>query len=93
MEIRSGLYYNPYFAGGAIAMPQQLYDGMVEYADGTPSTASQMAKDVTTFLAWAAEPNLEDRKLMGIRAIGLLGIAAGVSLYLKRYKWAYIKVP
>lgn len=34
---------------------------------GTPTTASQLAKDVTTFLAWAAEPELEERKLMGLR--------------------------
>ena len=58
IEIREGLHYNPYFPGGAIAMPKMLVDGGVEYDDGTPATETQMAKDVTTFLAWAAEPEV-----------------------------------
>ena len=48
--MRAGLYYNPYFPGGAIAMPRMLVDGGAEYDDGTPSSSSQQAKDVTTFL-------------------------------------------
>ena len=52
-----GQYYNPYFPGGKIGMPPPLEDGKVEYPDGTPATASQMAKDVAVFLAWAAEPD------------------------------------
>jgi len=91
VEVREGLHYNPYFPGGAIAMAQQLYDGMVDYSDGTPATASQMAKDVTNFLAWAAEPNLDDRKLMGLRAMLLLSMLAGLTWYSKRVKWAYLK--
>ena len=55
-QIREGLYYNPYFPGGAIAMPKMLVDGGVEYEDGTPASASQQAKDITTFLAWASYP-------------------------------------
>jgi hypothetical protein len=43
-QVREGLYYNPYFPGGAIAMPKMLADGGVEYDDGTPSSASQQAK-------------------------------------------------
>ena len=65
----AGLYYNPYFPGGAIGMPAPLIDEAVTFADGTPATVSQMAKDVTAFLSWAAEPELEERKLMGIRAL------------------------
>jgi ubiquinol-cytochrome c reductase cytochrome c1 subunit len=42
--VREGLYYNPYFPGGAIAMPRMLADGGVEYDDGTPSNSSQQAK-------------------------------------------------
>ena len=37
-------------------MPQPLQDGQVTYADGTPATVEQMAHDVVTFLAWAANP-------------------------------------
>ena len=36
------MHYNPYFPGGAIAMPQMLIDGAVEYEDGTPATESQV---------------------------------------------------
>ncbi len=54
ITVREGLYYNPYFPGGAIAMPMQLFEGSVEYDDGTPSNVSQLAKDVVTFLAWYA---------------------------------------
>lgn len=43
-QILSGLNYNPYFPGGAIAMARQLQDGQIEYEDGTPATTSQMAK-------------------------------------------------
>lgn len=43
-QVRQGLYYNPYFPGGAIAMPRMLADGGVEYDDGTPSNSSQQAK-------------------------------------------------
>eukprot|EP00241_Pyramimonas_parkeae_P010343 CAMPEP_0114246534 /NCGR_PEP_ID=MMETSP0058-20121206/12517_1 /TAXON_ID=36894 /ORGANISM="Pyramimonas parkeae, CCMP726" /LENGTH=253 /DNA_ID=CAMNT_0001359733 /DNA_START=44 /DNA_END=802 /DNA_ORIENTATION=+ len=67
VSVREGLHYNPYFPGGAIAMPKMLADGGVEYDDGTPATESQMAKDVTTFLAWAAEPEHDERKLMGVK--------------------------
>ncbi len=55
--LAAGQYYNPYFAGGKIGMPKQLIDGAVDYPDGTPATESQMAKDVSVFLAWAAEPD------------------------------------
>lgn len=42
LQIREGLHYNPYFPGGAIAMPQMLNDGAVEYEDGTPATEAQV---------------------------------------------------
>ena len=33
-ELGEGMAYNPYFPGGAIAMPQQLFPDGVEYDDG-----------------------------------------------------------
>ena len=56
--VASGLNYNRVFPGGQLAMPQPLSDGQVEYGDGTPNTLDQEARDVTAFLAWAAEPHL-----------------------------------
>jgi ubiquinol-cytochrome c reductase cytochrome c1 subunit len=55
--LREGLHYNPYFPGGAIAMAQPLSNGQVEYDDGTENSISQMAKDVSTFLAWLLNQN------------------------------------
>lgn len=48
-------------------MPQQLFDEGIEYKDGTPATQSQQAKDVSTFLHWAAEPYHDTRKQYGLK--------------------------
>ncbi|HEX8842192.1 MAG TPA: cytochrome c1 [Sphingomicrobium sp.] len=64
-----GLHYNPYFANLNLAMPPPLTsNGQVTYADGTPATVDQMAKDVAAFLVWTAEPNLEARHAAGTAA-------------------------
>lgn len=34
VEVREGMAYNPYFPGGVIGMPQQLFLDSVEYEDG-----------------------------------------------------------
>jgi ubiquinol-cytochrome c reductase cytochrome c1 subunit len=70
-----GLHYNPYFANLNIAMPPPITaDGQVTYEDGTPATKEQMSKDVSAFLAWTAEPNLESRHAAGFAAIIFLAI-------------------
>ncbi|KAF7819450.1 cytochrome c1-2, heme protein, mitochondrial [Senna tora] len=91
VSIRDGLYYNPYFPGGAIAMPQMLVEGAVEYEDGTPATVSQMGKDVVTFLSWAAEPEMEERKLMGFKWIFVLSLALLQAAYFRRLRWSVLK--
>jgi len=63
-KAQEGLNYNPYFPGRQLAMPQQLFDGVIEYTDGTEATAGQLAYDVVQFLSWAAEPKMEDRKAL-----------------------------
>jgi ubiquinol-cytochrome c reductase cytochrome c1 subunit len=85
------LQYNKYFPGGAIAMARNIYDDVVEYADGTPATSSQIAKDVTTFLSWAAEPEHDDRKKTGIKAMTLCLVLAGLSLYMKKHRFTTVK--
>lgn len=89
--IREGQYYNPYFPGGAISMAQALYNEVLEYADGTPATASQMAKDVSTFLRWTSEPEYDDRKKMSIKALGIGVILISLMYYLKKHKWSSLK--
>lgn len=91
IELRDGMNYNVYFPGQAIAMAQQLYPGVMEYTDGTPATVSQMTKDVCTFLKWAAEPDHDDRKRMGMKVMSILGSIALICLYWKRHKWSVMK--
>jgi ubiquinol-cytochrome c reductase cytochrome c1 subunit len=91
VDEKPGLHYNPYFPGSWIAMPAPLMDGAVEFADGTPATASQMAKDVSTFLAWASEPEADDRKRMGMKFIVGLCIGAAISGFHKRFRWSPLK--
>lgn len=81
-------YYNAAFAGHVIAMPPPLSDGGVTYADGTKATIKQEAKDVATFLAWAAEPNLEARHQTGLKVILFLLVLVGVLYSAKRAVWA-----
>ena len=69
MKLDDGVYYNKYMIGQKIKMASPLIEGIVEYSDGTEATVDQMAKDVTTFLAWAAEPELEVRHKLGIKVI------------------------
>ncbi|KAJ3122381.1 cytochrome c1 [Physocladia obscura] len=91
ISLRDGLHFNRYFPGGAISMARALYDEVVDYEDGTPNNASQLAKDVTTFLSWASYPEHDDRKLTGMRAITLSVILTVLSVWYKRFKWAPIK--
>jgi ubiquinol-cytochrome c reductase cytochrome c1 subunit len=50
-----------------------------------------MAKDVTTFLSWAAEPEHDERKKIGIKAVILFSALTALSIYVKRFKWSVIK--
>jgi len=91
INMRSGLYYNPYFPGGAIAMPQALIADAVTYDDGTESSISQMAKDVSIFLAWASEPEADDRKKAGLKALFIVALMAVPTFYYKRLRWSVLK--
>jgi len=90
-EAAPGMNYNPYFAGSQIAMAQPLYDDQVEYADGTPATMEQMSKDVVTFLAWAAEPKLEDRHSAGYKVLAFLLVLTVLLYFSNRKVWASMK--
>lgn len=90
-EMLPGLYYNPYFPGGAIAMPPPLQDGGVEYEDGTPATLSQQAKDVVEFLNWCAEPEANDRKKAAAQYMICMAFCIALTGYYKRFKWSPLK--
>jgi len=90
-KVPDGMYYNKYYSGNLIGMPQPLYDDGVEYADGTKATPEQMAKDVTAFLAWASEPEMEDRKRLGISVILFLLLLTLLSYFAMKQIWAPIK--
>ncbi|WP_404713441.1 cytochrome c1 [Sphingomonas sp. MMS24-J13] len=84
----TGLHYNPYFANLNFAMPQPLVaDGQVTYSDGTKATVDQMAKDVSAFLMWAAEPKLENRHRTGIAVMIYLLIGTLLSFGAYKAVW------
>ena len=68
-------------------MPQVIYEDGVEYTDGTAATEVQMANDVTTFLAWAAEPKLEERKRIGFKVILYLIILSFLLYFTNKKIW------
>jgi ubiquinol-cytochrome c reductase cytochrome c1 subunit len=87
-----GLYYNPYFANLNIAMPPPIVaDGQVTYADGTNPTVDQMAKDVSAFLTWTAEPKLENRKRAGFAVLIFLFFATILAYLAYRNIWSELK--
>ncbi|MCZ8142020.1 MAG: cytochrome c1 [Acetobacteraceae bacterium] len=91
VTVMDGMHFNKYFPGNQIAMGPVLNPDQVEYADGTKATIEQMAHDVSTFLQWAAEPELEKRRAMGVKVIIFLTILAGLTYAVKRKIWADVK--
>ena len=88
-----GLYYNPYFANLNLAMPPPLVsDGQVTYGEGSPpATVDQMAKDVSAFLVWTAEPKLENRHRTGIVVVIFLLFATVLGYMSYQNIWAEAK--
>jgi len=87
-ELDDGVYYNKYIPGNKIMMSKPLSEGAVEYSDGTQATEAQMAKDVVTFLTWAAEPNLEARHKMGFKVFIFLIILLILVYFSKQKVWS-----
>ena len=86
-ELDDGVYYNKYMPGQNIKMAEPISDGAVEYADGTETTKAQIAKDVTTFLVWAADPHLEARHKMGFKVFFYLIILLTMVYLSKQKVW------
>lgn len=84
-----GMHYNRYFDGRQIAMaPPIVVDDQVTYSDGTAATVDQMARDVTTFLTWAGEPHMEQRKETGVKVMLFLAVFTIMMYFVKRRVWA-----
>jgi ubiquinol-cytochrome c reductase cytochrome c1 subunit len=85
--VATGMNYNPYFPGKQIAMPPPLTDSQVTYNDGTKATVDQEAQDVVTFLAWASEPKMEERKHLGFGVLIFLLALSGLLYLSYRRVW------
>lgn len=93
-EVGENMHYNPYFAAGGrqfSMIPPLLTEGQVEYADGEKPTVDQMAKDVVNFLQWAAEPEMEQRKRLGFRAIIFMSIFTIIFYFAYKRIWRDVK--
>lgn len=91
--LMEGMHYNKYFADGnfQIAMVRQIEDDKVTYADGTKASTDQIARDITVFLHWAAEPKLEARHSTGFRVMLYMVIFTILAYFLKRRIWAQLE--
>jgi ubiquinol-cytochrome c reductase cytochrome c1 subunit len=92
VKLADGQYYNIYFAAGGqkIGMPQPLTDGAVTFDNGDPNDLKSEAHDVATFLAWAAEPEQDARKRLGVKVMLFLIVLTGALYYSKRKIWAKV---
>lgn len=87
-----GMYFNPYFANLNISMPPPLTgDDQVTYTDGTRATVDQMAKDVSAFLVWTAEPTMQSRHRAGLAVVAFLLIATGLAYGAYLTVWRGVK--
>ena len=86
----NGLHFNPYFPNLNLAMPPPLTtNGQVTYAGGNPApTVDQMARDVSAFLVWTAEPKLERRHATGLAVTIFLAFATLLGFLAYRNIWA-----
>ena len=84
-------FRNPYGINNFTAMPPPLHDGGVQYADGTAPTATQQARDVTTFLAWISAPHQDERRRLGVGAGLYLCFLAALFMILTRRIWSHVR--
>ena len=94
VEMAEGMYYNAAFPGHQMAMaPPLSMDFFIEYQPDAGATGSldQNAKDVTAFLAWAADPSLDTRKRLGWQVLLYLVITTLLLYAVKKRVWARVK--
>ncbi|RYG59768.1 MAG: cytochrome c1, partial [Alphaproteobacteria bacterium] len=87
-----GAAFNRVFPGHAIAMPNPLTGpDMVTYHDGKAASVDQMARDVTTFMQWTAEPERVERQHLGLFVLLYLVIFTVLLYITKRVIWKDVK--
>jgi ubiquinol-cytochrome c reductase cytochrome c1 subunit len=89
-ELGEGMYYNKWKEGHQISMAQPLDEGYVDYDDGTENNLPQLAEDITTFLVWSAEPELEERKKLGLKVILFFIVLGSIVFIVKNRLWREI---
>lgn len=88
LKVPDGLYYNKWFLGHQIHMPAPLQADSVTYADGTKATLEQEAHDIATFLTYASNPHMEERKHLGVRMVGFFALMCGLTYAVKKQVWS-----
>jgi ubiquinol-cytochrome c reductase cytochrome c1 subunit len=104
VELTPGLHWNPVMDGYKIAMAAPLSDELVTYeptemmdhgelklVDPPVATVEQMASDLTQFLAWTADPKLEQRKSTGLMTIIYLLILSLLLFLSYKRVWRNVK--
>jgi ubiquinol-cytochrome c reductase cytochrome c1 subunit len=91
VQLMEGMHYNKFFPGHQIAMIQPLRDGLVTYTDGTPTNVDQLSRDVVTFLTWAGDPKMEERKKTGFKVMFFLLIFTFLMFVVKGRVWRKLK--
>lgn len=91
VHLAEGMHYNPFFPGDQIAMIPPLSEGLITYDDGSQPSVNQMAKDVVSFLSWAAEPELEARKQMGYKVLIYFIVFTVLMYFIMKRIWARVK--
>ncbi|RRT73650.1 hypothetical protein B296_00026776, partial [Ensete ventricosum] len=93
------LFFDRLIAGWRFLLPVRG-EGLRRRVDTEVYFYFQMGKDVVTFLSWAAEPEMEERKLvtrlfafshMGFKWIFVLSLALLQAAYYRRLKWSVLK--
>ena len=89
VTVNPGMNYNKFFAAGnfQIAMPQPLTDGAVTFADGSKNDLQHEAYYIATFLEWASNPELNERKQLGVKVLIFLVVMTGILFAAKRKIW------
>lgn len=90
-ELMDGMSFNAYFPDHQIAMGQPLFEEDYDNADGEPATLEESAADIAVFLAWAAEPKLDERKTLGAKVMIFLFLFTILAWFTNRRVWRDVK--